>query len=193
MNPESCNFVIESLMEHAPALYGFAYARLRDHHLAQDLVQDALVAAWKSQGSYQADSPLLTWLTGILRHKILDHHRSTARRPSVSIEENDACFQSLDALYNENGDWTIDPNHGMGALNQSPAKAAQNTDLRKWIAHCMDKLPPRLHLLFAAREVDELPVAEAAKLAGITEGSAAVMLTRARQALRLCLQESLNR
>lgn len=71
-------------MEHAPALYGFAYARLRDHHLAQDLVQDALVAAWKSWANYQGGSSLLTWLTGILRHKILDHHRSTARRPQLS-------------------------------------------------------------------------------------------------------------
>jgi RNA polymerase sigma-70 factor, ECF subfamily len=193
VNPENGTILIDSLMEHAPALYGFAYARLKDHHLAQDLVQDALVAAWKSAASYQKDSPLLTWLTGILRHKILDHHRSTARRPVVSTEENDTCFQSLEGLYDHNGDWTIDPNHGMAALTQSPAKAAQNSDLRKWIAYCLEKLPPRLHLLFAAREVDELPVAEAAKLAGVTEGSAAVMLTRARQTLRLCLQESLNR
>ena len=193
MNEKTSRLAIESLMEHAPALYGFAYARLRDHHLAQDLVQDALVAAWKSQSSYQADSSLLTWLTGILRHKILDHHRSTARRPVVSIEENESCFHSLDGIYNHQGDWTIDPNHGMAPLTQSPAKAAQNSDLRKWIAFCLGKLPPRLHLLFSAREVDEMPVAEAAKLAGVTEGSAAVLLTRARQILRLCLQESLNR
>ncbi len=111
----------------------------------------------------------------------------------VSIEENNNTHQSTDDLFNANGDWTIDPNHGMSALMQSPAKAAQNSDLRKWIVFCMEKLPARLHLLFTAREVDEMPVADAARLAGVTEGSAAVMLTRARQALRLCLQESLNR
>ena len=181
-------------MEHAPALYGFAYARLRDHHLAEDLVQDSLVVAWKSWGDYQGGSSLLTWLTGILRHKILDHHRASSRRPVVSIEEkNDNGKHSTDELFNANGDWTIDPNHGMQSLMQSPAKAAQNSDLRKWIILCMEKLPARLHLLFTAREVDEMPVADAAALAGVTEGSAAVMLTRARQALRLCLQESLNR
>lgn len=76
---------------------------------------------------------------------------------------------------------------------QSPAKAAQNADLRKWIAFCMEKLPERLFRLFTAREVDDLSVAEAAKVAGVTEGSAAVLLTRTRQTLRLCLQESLNR
>lgn len=193
MNPPSGAPPIDLLMEHAPALYGFAYARLRDHHLAQDLVQDALVAAWKSWSNYQGGSPLLTWLTGILRHKILDHHRASSRRPNLSSSPDGDTREPESELFNEHGDWAIDPNHGMQALMQSPAKAAQNADLRKWIALCMDKLPPRLHLLFTAREVDELPVPEAAKLAGVTEGSAAVMLTRARQALRLCLQENLIR
>jgi RNA polymerase sigma-70 factor (ECF subfamily) len=193
VNPQSGNNVIDSLMEHAPALYGFAYARLRDHHLAEDLVQDSLIVGWKSWEDYQGGSSLLTWLTGILRHKILDHHRASSRRPVVSIEENNDGRHSTDELFNANGDWTIDPNRGMQSLMQSPAKAAQNSDLRRWIAFCMEKLPARLYLLFAAREVDEMPVADAARLAGVTEGSAAVMLTRARQALRLCLQESLNR
>lgn len=192
VNQEVPSNPVDSLMEHAPALYGYAYARLRDHHLAEDLVQDSLIAAWKSWDNYQGGSSLLTWLTGILRHKMLDHHRSSARRPVVSIEENKS-EHSIDHLFSAGGDWTIDPNHGMHSLMQSPAKAAQNSDLRKFIVFCMEKLPARLHLLFACREVDEMPVADAAKLAGVTVGSAAVMLTRARQMLRLCLQESLNK
>ncbi len=193
MSAAASEQTIDSLMEHAPALYGFAYARLRDHHLSEDLVQDSLLVAWKSWDNYQGGSSILTWLIGILRHKILDHHRSSSRRPTVSIDENNDGAPLIDRLFNSNGDWTIDPNHGMQALMQSPAMAAQNSDLRKWIAYCVEKLPARLHLLFISREVDEMPVAEAAGLAGVTEGSAAVLLTRARQTLRLCLQESLNR
>lgn len=193
MSADAGNQNIDSLMEHAPALYGFAFARLRDHHLSEDLVQDSLLVAWKSWDNYQGGSSVLTWLIGILRHKILDHHRSSARRPVVSLDENNEGESSIDKLFNSNGDWTIDPNHGMQSLMQSPAMAAQNADLRKWIALCVEKLPARLHLLFIAREVDEMSVAEAAGLAGVTEGSAAVLLTRTRQTLRLCLQESLNR
>lgn len=194
MIPSTDSEIIALLMEQAPALYGFAYARLGDHHLSQDLVQDALLAAWKSWSRFKGDAPVLTWLTGILKHKILDHHRSHARKPTVSWDAADGEGGSgIERLYDANGDWRIDPNHGMGAMMQSPAAAAQNADLRKWITHCMEQLPARLRLLFTAREVDEMPVAEAARLAGVTDGSAAVMLTRARQALRLCLQESLNR
>ena len=57
----------------------------------------------------------------------------------------------------------------------------------------MGKLPQRLLLLFQAREVEELSITEAAEAAGVTSGSAAVLLTRARHALRLCLQESLQK
>jgi RNA polymerase sigma-70 factor (ECF subfamily) len=185
--------LIDEYMSHAPALYGYAHARIRDHHLAEDLVQDCLIAAWKSRDSYQGGSTVLTWLTGILRHKLLDYHRSSARRPVESFDEREEKNASVDGLFNESGDWNIDPNHGMAAMMQSPAKAAQNADLRKWIAFCMEKLPERLFRLFTAREVDDLSVAEAAKAAGVTEGSAAVLLTRTRQTLRLCLQESLNR
>lgn len=183
---------IDDLMEHAAALYGYAHARLRNHHLAEDLVQDSLIAAWKSRTNYHGDAPLLTWLTGILRHKMMDHHRSTARRPTESLDEKTERCGTAE-LFCESGDWAIDPNHGMSTMIQSPAKAAQNSDLRKWIGICMEKLPERLHVLFTAREIDELPVADAAKVAGFTEGSAAVLLTRARQMLRLCLQETLNR
>lgn len=193
MIPEIGDQRIESLMENATALYGFAFARLRDHHLSEDLVQDTLLVAWRSWDNYQGGSSILTWLIGILRHKILDHHRSSSRRPTVSIDESNDWQPSVDRIFNSNGDWTIDPNHGMQSLMQSPVVAAQNSDLRKWIAVCIEKLPARLYMLFIAREVDEMPVAEAAGLAGVTEGSAAVMLTRARQTLRLCLQENLNR
>ncbi len=180
-------------MEHAPALYGYAYARLRNHHLAEDLVQDSLIAAWKSRENYQGGAALTSWLTGILRHKMMDHHRSASRRPVESLDARAERNGSTKDLFSDSGDWAIDPNHGMRDLMQSPAKAAQNSDLRKWITFCMEKLPDRLHILFTAREVDELPVADAAKVAGVTAGSAAVLLTRARQMLRLCLQESLNR
>lgn len=57
-----------------------------------------------------------------------------------------------------------------------------------WVRACMKRLPERLRLLFTLREADDLPVSEAAAAAGVTAGSAAVLLTRARHQLRACLQ-----
>ena len=192
MNPES-KIAIDLLMEHAPALYGYAFSRVKNHHLAEDLVQDTMISAWKSWDSYNGGSTILVWLTGILRHKLLDQWRSNARKPQTQALESDEERHSANAIFDEKGNWMIDPNHGAQALLQSPATAAHNADLRKFIALCMGKLPQRLLLLFQAREVEELSITEAAEAAGVTSGSAAVLLTRARHALRLCLQESLQK
>ncbi len=190
MNQES-KIALDLFMEHAPTLYGYAYSRVRDHHLAEDLVQDTMLSAWKSWDSYQGGSSVLVWLTGIMRHKLLDQWRSNARKPILQHQENEEQEADPAGLFDEHGSWVIDPNHGMASMLQSPMEAAHNADLRKFIALCMAKLPQRMLLLFQAREVDELPVAEAAEAAGVTPGSAAVLLTRARHSLRLCLQESL--
>jgi RNA polymerase sigma-70 factor (ECF subfamily) len=190
MNQES-KIAVDLFMENAPTLYGYAYSRVRDHHLAEDLVQDTMLSAWKSWDSYQGGSSVLVWLTGIMRHKLLDQWRSNARKPILQHQENEEQEANPAGLFDEQGNWVIDPNHGMTSMLQSPLEAAHNADLRKFIALCMAKLPQRMLLLFQAREVDELSVAEAAEAAGVTLGSAAVLLTRARHSLRLCLQESL--
>ena len=57
------------------------------------------------------------------------------------------------------------------------------------VRQCLAKLPERLRMLFNLREVDGLDVPSAAAAAGVTPGSAAVLLTRSRQKLRICLQK----
>ncbi len=44
----------------------------RAETLAEDLVQEALLAALKSAHTFKGDSKESTWLVGVLRHKILD-------------------------------------------------------------------------------------------------------------------------
>ncbi|MEN8168105.1 MAG: sigma-70 family RNA polymerase sigma factor, partial [Pseudomonadota bacterium] len=63
------------LEEHGSALYSFAYLHVRDTHRAEDLVQETLLAALKARERYQGNSSVRTWLTGILKHKIMDEFR----------------------------------------------------------------------------------------------------------------------
>ena len=68
MNKQNIN---DWLSDHGDYLYRFALARLRDSHLAQDVVQETFLAAIKSP-SFAGQSSARTWLTGILKHKIID-------------------------------------------------------------------------------------------------------------------------
>ncbi len=50
----------------------YARTRLRNPAQTEDAVQDARVAALAAAGSFHGRSALGTWLTGILKHKIVD-------------------------------------------------------------------------------------------------------------------------
>ncbi len=180
---------IDDLMQHADTLYRFALGKVRDHHAAEDLVQDCLTAAWQRRESFDGRSQLSTWLLGIMKFKVIDHFRKSKRTPSdQGVDPFEASADPLDSAFDRHGSWRIDPNHGMSALEAPPDEATNRSEIATWIRACMEKLPERLRLLFTLREIDGLDVPSAAAAAGVTKGSAAVLLTRSRQQLRICLQ-----
>ena len=164
--------------------------RLQVPQQAEDIVQETLITAWRKRDTFDGRSSVSTWLFGILKFKLLDHFRSARRTPTMNVREPDESWggNPLDSLFDAHGSWRIDPNYGVEFLNESPDEAAQRSEILEWVRHCMKRLPARLRLLFDLREIDDLPVSEAAAAAGVTEGSAAVLLTRARHQVRACLQ-----
>ena len=58
-----------------------ARLQLRDGALAEDVVQDTLAAALTAREGFSGKSTLKTWLTGILKHKIVDAIRRKQREP----------------------------------------------------------------------------------------------------------------
>ena len=62
-----------------PYLLRYASLQLRDSHAAEDAVQETLVAALAGEASFAGRSNLRTWLTGILKHKIVDAIRRMSR------------------------------------------------------------------------------------------------------------------
>lgn len=185
----------EGLMQESEKLYAYALKRVGKHHLAEDLVQECLLVAWRKRDSFDGRSALSTWLFGIMKFKILDHLRAAKRTPTdraagAGTYADGEQFDPLDQLFTAGGAWAVDPNYGMDFLNESPDETAARSDVLDWVRRCMERLPERLRLLFQLRDIDELPVPEAAVAAGVTAGSAAVMLTRARHQLRACLQQN---
>ena len=183
------------LLEEANHLFAYALQRVGDHQHAEDLVQECLITAWRKRGSFEGNSTLRTWLFGIMKFKVLDHHRSSNRIPTQRTispargEDDKEGPNPLDQLFNAAGAWKVDPNYGLELLNESPDVTAHRADVLAWVRRCLQRLPERLRLLFTLREMDDLPVPEAAAAAGVTAGSAAVLLTRARHQLRACLQQ----
>ncbi len=63
------------LEEHGDALFRYALTRLPEREVAEDVVQETFLAALRARESYSGQASERTWLTGILKHKILDCYR----------------------------------------------------------------------------------------------------------------------
>lgn len=171
------------LAEHGDYLYRFALARLRDPHLAEDAVQETLLAALAGSGFAGKASPR-TWLTGILKHKIIDQFRRQQRE--TSLEEPDevsADDPGMDEFFHEDGHWAEPPQAW-----REPGNLLQQNQFLEVLQECMDRLPKKLARLFLLREIEEADNEDICKELEISPTNAWVMLYRARMGLRKCLE-----
>ena len=185
------------MLAETAALLAYARQRLHDHQEAEEAVQDCLVAAWNQRTDFAHRSTLSTWLIGILRYKVLDRLRARRRRPdrpnpNEPAADDDTGNDPCDAWFDARGAWKIDPTYAMDVLRDCPRQSSLRKELKGLLGLCLDALPETLRRLFALREIDQLETAEAAALAGVGLASAHVLLTRARQRLRDCLQRRLS-
>lgn len=137
------------LNEHGDYLYRFALTRLRDPHQAEDVVQETLLAAIKNPNFAEQSSPR-TWLTGILKHKIIDCMRKQIRETPVSelLSEEDA---NMDEFFDDTGHWAEKPQAW-----DIPHDALQQKQFLKVLQQCMERLPQKLAAIFTMRDVDEM-------------------------------------
>jgi RNA polymerase sigma-70 factor (ECF subfamily) len=171
------------LNEHGDYLYRFALARLRDPHQAEDAVQETMLAAIKGN-SFEGDSSVRTWLTGILKHKIIDLLRKQIReQPLSDLIDLDDTDSSMDDFFDKTGHWLDKPQ-----TLDMPENALEQKQFLGILSDCIDKLPSKLATIFMMRDVHETNNENICKELEITPTNAWVMLYRARMSLRKCLE-----
>jgi RNA polymerase sigma-70 factor (ECF subfamily) len=171
------------LAEHGDYLYRYALARLRDPHQAEDVVQETLLAAMQS-GGFSGKASARTWLTGILKHKIIDQFRRQQREMPLDKPEDVADdAPGMDEFFLDDGHWS-EPPQSWG----DPGSLLQQDQFLQTLQDCMDRLPKKLAHIFLLREVEETDNEEICKELEVTPTNAWVMLYRARMGLRKCLE-----
>jgi RNA polymerase sigma-70 factor, ECF subfamily len=168
------------LMAHRPAMLRFARRKIRDSELAEDAVQDALVAALSSADSFKGESALRTWLIGILNHKIQDAFRRESRyvRPEVPGDYGqegmavDAPMERLTQLESV-----------ADSEDNDPMNAVARRRLRECLVDEIDALPPTLKEVFTLQALEGVDTAEVCRRLQISEANCWVRLHRARKRL----------
>lgn len=177
------------LAEYGDYLYRYALLRLRDEAAAEDAVQETLLAGLSAWSSFSGKSSVKTWLTGILKHKILDCFRAQAKEPQYRpLADPEAELAALEAaLFDASGHWECFPRpwgDPQAVLDQQ----------RFWQAFldCMQALAPAQARIFHLRELDGLSTEAICKELAISATNCWVLLHRARLGLQQCLEGRWN-
>lgn len=168
------------LDDHGRVLFKYAYARVRDDDVAEEIVQDTLLAAWRSRRRFAGNSSERTWLIGILKHRLADHWRNVQRRARAT--------ESLEAL--GVSDYLEGKQREMREYPNAASQARQpDTDLEQrqfWqvVTDCIATLPPGQARAFRLCELDGLETAEICRILDIAPTNLWVILHRARSRMR---------
>ncbi len=167
----------------------FAQLQLRDAAMAEDVVQEALAAALANAKEFAGRSALKTWVFAILRNKIVDHIRQQSRTTNVSAlaPEEESLDQSFETLFKSNEHWRREnrpTNWG------DPEETLQQKHFWDVFDACLNHLPENTARVFMMREFLEFETAEVCRELRITVSNCNVILHRARNGLRRCLEKS---
>jgi len=145
-------------------------------------VQDTLIAVLEKPDGFAGQSSLRTYVTGIMKHKIIDVLRTSNRMRQFDIADDQSEDDVIDALFKADGH-TVDMPRSWG----DPEATLEQKDFFRVLDLCLEKLPANTARIFMMREWLELDTEEICKELGISTSNAWVMLYRARIKLRECL------
>ncbi|NOY69404.1 MAG: sigma-70 family RNA polymerase sigma factor [Deltaproteobacteria bacterium] len=165
-------------------LYQFALSRVHDSAVAEDLVQETFLAALKARKTFKGKSSVLTWMIGILRHKLIDHVKKNQKE--FSVEDVEPFASASEDMFDDKGRWKTGPAKWLS----NPMKIFEQHEFFKLFYKCLENIGTRLSMTFTLREVDGLDADEICKILDITTTNLWVILYRARLKLRTCLEEN---
>ncbi len=169
------------LQNYGDILYRYALTRVRDRQVAEDLVQETLLAAIKARQNFAGKASERTWLTGILKHKVIDYFRKSARENSREFSDTE--LNTEDEYFDQQGHWQID----ISAWSK-PDKQFEQQAFLAVLQDCIDRLPKRMAQLFMLREFEGMDSDEICQMMKISsKNNLWVMLSRLRGQLRHCL------
>lgn len=168
---------------HGDYLFSYALLRVKDTHVAEDLVQETLLAAVTARNTFSNQSTVRTWLTGILKHKLIDHFRRQGREIVIAdlIDQDDG--DHLDHFFEANGRWIDKPESF-----PDPESVFQQKQFWKVFQDCLSGLKPRQAEVFLAKEIHGMSNEEICKHFSLNPTNVWVLMHRARLSLHKCLK-----
>jgi RNA polymerase sigma-70 factor, ECF subfamily len=154
----------ELYARYGPAVLNFLVARLNSREVAEEVLQDVMLAVWHNAAGFRGDSKVLTWLLTIARNRAINTYRK--RKPDV-VEFND----ELDLHGDETG----------------PLERVVKQDRYEAVKAALDTLPSDHREVLILVFYHQLTGNEIAEVLGTPVGTVKSRLHRAKESLRRVL------
>jgi len=173
---------------YADYLYTYAACRINDNDLARDLVQETFLAALEHKGNFKGNSTEKTWLTAILKNKIIDVYRSRSKGLAKSIDVTHDVGADTDFFDNDNGHWN--DQHRPAEMGIEQADVLENKEFQQILKACMNKLPALWFAVFSMKHIDDETTEMICSKLKLSSSNFWVIIHRTKVNLRSCLQKN---
>ncbi len=159
---------------YAERAFRAAYRVVRDQQAAEEVLQEALIKAYRALPRFEARSSFYTWLYRITVNLALDRRRRGKREPTLEWD---------DAIAHQ-----VDP-RAVAAVSHDPEVEVRRREVRDLVAQGIQTLPDAQREALLLREVDGLSYEEIAESMGISKGTVMSRLHYARKKMIVFLAE----
>ncbi|MBN2537459.1 RNA polymerase sigma factor [candidate division WOR-3 bacterium] len=158
----------ELVRKHQGPLYGYVYRMLGNRDEAEELVQVALVQAWKHLGGFRGNSSFKTWLYRIATNRCIN--KVTRRKPTVELPE------------------TL-----VGPESEEPAQEFRRHRREELVRGALDRLPGDQRAALVMATWEDMSYKDIGRAMGRSARAVDSLLFRARQNLKKLLEPARER
>lgn len=142
---------------------------------SEDIVQSTWITFFQVIGKFEKRSKLKTFIIGILYNKSSEFKKKNFRlKDAVNIDE------LIDQNFNEKNHWVKNP--------IEPDKMSMASQVLSIISKCLELLPIQQKIAFQMKEIEEEDTTEICSALNVSTSNLGVLLFRARNQLRECVQ-----
>lgn len=178
---------IEWVNAYSDQLYTWAYYKTSSKEIAEDLVQETFLSAFKGLSDFKNESQPKTWLFRILNNKIIDHYRKAARKNEKMVDGELLSTQKTDELFEPNGHWKMS---GFNMGWEEEEHLLDNKEFNNVLEKCLHKLPEKWRAAIESKYYSDKKPATIYKEMEVTASNYWQIIHRAKLQLKMCLEKN---
>lgn len=168
--------------KYSDKLFRYALTRTGDTWVAEDIVQETFLSAWRAKDNFKGGTSEKNWLYAICKNKIVDHFRKQANSITKTVMEEETIY------FDEHEHWRKSPAPKAWSVNQH--QQIENKEFFVVLDLCKKKLKDIQQSIFVMKYLEDMDADKICKTLDISISNYWVLIHRCKLHLRSCLEKN---